>query len=97
MLWPFFGGGPIGKNPTELGNGDSGIVKRIACHPEHEVLAAGFDSGMLIIVDVIKEQILPICGPGHGAITALNWNTTGSHLAFGTETGLAAVVNFSAG
>jgi WD40 repeat protein len=97
VLWPFFGGGPMGKAPTEIGNGDGGFVKRLACHPEHEVVAAGFDTGLLIIVDVQKEQVLPVCGPGRGAITALSWNASGSHLAFGTEDGFAAVVDFSAG
>lgn len=94
VLWPFFGGGPMGKPPTELGAGD-GIVKKIACHPEHEITAAGFDSGMLIIIDVAREKILPVCGPGRGAITALAWNAFGSHLAFGTETGFAATVDFT--
>jgi WD40 repeat protein len=94
VLWPFFGGGPMGKAPMELGTGD-GIVKRVATHPEHEVVAAGFDTGMVIIADVQKEQILPVCGPGRGAITALDWDATGARLAIGTETGFAAVVNFA--
>lgn len=95
VLWPFFGGGPMGKPPTELGSGDGGIIKRIACHPEHEVVAAGFSTGLLIIADIAKQQILPVCGPGRGGITALGWNSSGSHLAFGTENGFAAVVDFS--
>jgi WD40 repeat protein len=96
VFWPFFGGGPMGKAPTELGAGD-GIVKRIACHPDHEIVAAGFDTGLLMIIDIPKEKVLPVCGPGRGAISALNWNSSGSHLAFGTEGGFAAVVDFSAG
>jgi WD40 repeat protein len=95
VLWPFFGGGPMGKAPTELGPGD-GIVKRLACHPEFEVVAAGFDTGLTIVVDIGKEKILPVCGPGRGAVTALSWNPSGSHLAVGTESGFAAVVDFSA-
>ncbi len=94
VLWPFFGGGPMGKAPVELG-GAAGIIKRVACHPEHEIVAAGFDTGLLLIVDTIKEKILPVCGPGRGPITALAWNHTGSHLAFGTAPGFAAVVNFA--
>jgi WD40 repeat protein len=96
VLWPFFGGGPMGKPPRELGGSD-GIVKRIACHPELELVAAGFDTGLLLIIDLIKEKILPVCGPGRGAITALAWNATGALLGFGTETGFAATVDFSPG
>jgi len=94
VFWPFFGGGPMGKPPTELGTGD-GIVKRIACHPELEILAAGFDTGMVLIIDIAKEKILPVCGPGRGAISALAWSGTGAYLALGTETGFAAIVDFT--
>jgi WD40 repeat protein len=95
VLWPFFGGGPMGKPPMEMAAGDGAIVKRIACHPEHEVCAAGFDNGAVVLADLVKEQILPVCGPGRGAVSALAWNASGSHLAIGTETGFAAVVDFS--
>ena len=94
VLWPFFGGGPMGKAHTELGMGD-GIVRRIACHPDHEVVAAGFDTGLTLLIHINQGQILPLCGPGRGAITALAWSSTGSHLALGTETGFAALVDFT--
>ena len=97
VLWPFFGGGPMGKAPMELAGPDGAFVRQVACHPEHEVVAAGFDSGLAVIADVAKERVLPICGPGRGAITALAWNATGSHLAIGTATGFAAIVDFSKG
>ncbi|HTJ89341.1 MAG TPA: WD40 repeat domain-containing protein [Acidocella sp.] len=95
VLWPFFGGGPMGKAPMELGAGD-GIVKRLVTHPEHEVVAAGFDTGLVIIADVQREQILPVCGPGRGAVTALDWDAVGARLLIGTESGFAAIVNFAA-
>jgi WD40 repeat protein len=95
VLWPFFGGGPMGKPPMELAGPDGAFVKRIACHPEHEVVAAGFDSGLAVIADVAKEKILPVCAPGRGAVTALAWNASGSHLALGTDQGFCAVIDFS--
>jgi WD40 repeat protein len=94
VLWPFFGGGPMGKPPTELGMGD-GIVKRIACHPQHEVVAAGFDTGLVLVADVARERVLPVCGPGRGTVSALAWSADGAQLAFGTEDGFAAIVDFS--
>lgn len=94
VLWPFFGGGPMGKAPKELGMGD-GIVKRVACHPEHEVVAAGFDTGMVLLIDINRETVLPVCGPDRGSVSALAWNASGSHLAIGTETGFAALINFA--
>jgi WD40 repeat protein len=95
VLWPFFGGGPMGKAPMELAASEGAFVKRVACHPEHEVVAAGFDNGMVVVADTVKEKILAVCGPGRGAVTALCWNASGSHLALGTATGFAAIVDFS--
>lgn len=95
VLWPFFGGGPMGKPPLELGTTEGVIVRRVACHPEYDVVAAGFDSGLVTVIDIAREQVLPVCGPGHGTITALTWNTTGTQLALGTDTGFAATVSFA--
>ncbi len=94
VLWPFFGGGPMGKPPKELGAAD-GIIKRIACHPDYDVVAVGFDSGLVTIIDIQKEKILPVCGPGRGAISALAWGVGGAELALGTESGFAALVDLS--
>ena len=94
VIWPFFGGGPMGKAPLELAGGKA-IVKRIACHPRHEVVAAGYADGMVVVADIARERVLPVTGPGRGAISALCWSPDGAWLGFGTETGFAALVDFS--
>ena len=58
ILWPFFGGGPMGKAPLELAGGNA-VVKRVACHPQHEVVAAGFADGMVVVADIARERVLP--------------------------------------
>jgi WD40 repeat protein len=95
VLWPFFGGGPISKAPMELAASGGNIIKRVACHPEHEICAAGFEDGLVIVADVAREKILAVAGAGRGAVSALAWNASGSHLAFGTASGFAAIVDFS--
>ena len=47
VLWPFFGGGPMGKAPTELAGGDGILCSAVASHPQHEVVAAGFADGLV--------------------------------------------------
>jgi WD40 repeat protein len=64
VLWPFFGGGPMGKRPMELAGGDGIVCTMVAA-------------------------------PGRGPISALSWSENGANLAFGTETGFAAIVDFS--
>ncbi len=95
ILWPFFGGGPMGKAPLELAGGDTAMVKRIACHPAHEVVAAGYNDGLVVVIDIERERILPVAVPGRGSVSVLAWSEDGATLGFGTETGFAALVDFS--
>ncbi len=95
VLWPFFGGGPMGKAPMELAGGDQVLCTRVAAHPQMDVVAAGFADGLVVLADIGSERILPVAPPGHGPVSALAWSEDGGWLAFGTETGFAALVDLS--
>ena len=95
VLWPFFGGGPMGKSPTELAGGDDVLCSALASHPVQDAVAAGFSDGLVVMADINSARILPIAGTGRGMVTAMAWSPTGTHLAFGTETGFCAVVDFT--
>jgi hypothetical protein len=95
VLWPFFGGGPMGKAPVELAGGDGIICTQVACHPRMEMVAGGFADGLVVVADINSSRVLPVVPPGNGSITALAWNPDGSLLAAGTETGYAAIADFS--
>ncbi len=95
VLWPFTGGGPMGKSPSELGGADGVLCSFVACHPQNEVVAAGFSDGLVLLGDIPAMRLLPVAAPGRGPVSALAWSADGSRLAFGTETGFVAVVDFS--
>ncbi|MEJ0018863.1 MAG: WD40 repeat domain-containing protein [Acetobacteraceae bacterium] len=95
VLWPFFGGGPMGKAPIELAGGDGVVCTRVAAHPQQEMVAGGFADGLVVLADVNSSRILPVAPPGRGGVSALAWSPDGSRLAFGTETGFAALVDLS--
>jgi WD40 repeat protein len=95
VLWPFFGGGPMGKAPTELAGGDGVLCTRVACHPQQEVVAAGFGDGLVLMAEIASGKVVPVAAPGRGAVSALAWNAAGTHLAFGTETGFAGLVDLT--
>lgn len=95
VIWPFFGGGPMGKAPTELAGGDGVLCSAVACHPQHEVVAAGFADGLVLLAEIASGKVVPVAAPGQGGISALGWNATGTHLAFGTEQGFAGLVDLS--
>nr|WP_294547082.1 WD40 repeat domain-containing protein [uncultured Rhodopila sp.] len=95
VLWPFFGGGPMGKSPIELAGGDSILCTRVACNPKDEVVAGGFAGGLVVVADIDSARILPVVPPEHGPISALAWSADGTQLAVGSETGFAAVIDFA--
>jgi hypothetical protein len=95
VLWPFFGGGPMGKAPLELAGGDGIICNRVAANPVSEIVAGGFADGLVVVADIGSSRILPVVPPQHGPVSALAWNADGTKLAVGTETGFAAVIDFA--
>ena len=95
VLWPFFGGGPMGKAPMELAGGDGIICTQVACNPRDEIVAGGFTDGLVVVADITSSRILPVVPPDHGAISTLAWSQDGTQLAVGTETGFAAVIDFT--
>jgi WD40 repeat protein len=95
VLWPFFGGGPMGKAPLELAGGDGILCTQVACNPTSDIVAGGFTDGLVIVADINSSRILPIIPPGHGPISTLAWSSDGTQLAAGTETGFAAIIDFT--
>jgi WD40 repeat protein len=96
VIWPFFGGGPMGKSPTELAGGDGVLCTRVACNPKDDVAAGGFADGLVVAADINSARILPLVPPEHGPVSALAWSDDGTLLAIGSETGFAAVIDFAA-
>ena len=95
VLWPFFGGGPMGKAPIELAGGDGVICTQVLCHPKEDLVAGGFTDGLVVVADIGSSRILPIAPPDHGPVTTLAWSPDGTRLAIGTETGFAGVMDFA--
>ena len=95
VMWPFFGGGPMGKAPLELAGGDSIICTQVACNPKEELVAGGFADGLVVVADINSSRILPIVPPDHGPVSTLAWSPDGTQLAVGTETGFAALIDFA--
>lgn len=97
IVWPFSSKeGPMGKAPLELGTRATNLVTAVACHPEEEAVAIGFDDGMILFVRFADSKEILLRRPGKGPITAMRWDKAGYRIAFGTETGDCGLIDISA-
>ena len=93
ILWPFhYKDGPIGRQPLQLGVREA-VASRVACHPKEELVAVGYQDGMIVAVRFADGEEALLRGAGGGAVSALAWDKAGRKLAFGTEEGAAGVVS----
>lgn len=95
ILWPFSGkDGPMGKQPLMLAPSGSRVAT-VACHPGQDIVAAGFDNGLILLVRIEDGAEILARKPAGQAVSALAWNSAGSLLAFGTEDGSAGILNLA--
>jgi WD40 repeat protein len=95
ILWPFSSkDGPMGKQPLMLAPSDHRIIT-VACHPSQDVVAIGFDHGLVQLVRITDGAEILARNPAGAAISALAWNAAGSLLAIGTEDGRGGVLNLA--
>jgi len=95
ILWPFhFKDGPMGRPPLQLGAREV-LVTRVACHPKEELVAVGYQDGMILAVRFGDAEEALLRRPGESPVSALTWDRAGGRLAFGCEDGAAGVVSLA--
>lgn len=86
----------MGKAPLELGTRGNFMVTAVACHPTDDIVAIGFDDGMILAARLADGKEVLLRRPGKGAITAMAWDRSDRRLAFGSEAGDCGVVDIAA-
>ena len=86
-----------GEQPSECGIPSSRTpVCRVACHPNHPLVAAGYHNGAVLLCqpgsdDALFARASSMAEPGKpragSSITALAWSADGARLAMATEAG----------
>jgi WD40 repeat protein len=95
IIWPFGGkDGPMGKQPLMLAHAED-KVSAVACHPSNDVIAAGYNDGLILLVRMADGAEILARDPGGSPVSALAWNAAGTLLAFGTEEGDAGIVDLA--
>jgi WD40 repeat protein len=96
ILWPFQSkDGPMGKAPIELGTRGNMMVSAVACHPAEDILAIGYQDGMVLAARFADSKEVLLRRGGKGAVSSLMWDVAGQRLAFGTESGECGVIDIS--
>jgi WD40 repeat protein len=96
IVWPFSGkDGPMGKAPKELGSMGQTMVTQVACHPQEDVVAIGYQNGMVLAVRIEDGKDVVLRRGGNGAISTLGWDGNGRRLAFGSESGEAGIIDIA--
>jgi WD40 repeat protein len=91
ILWPFQGkDGPMGKQPRMLAPYEHKVAV-VACHPRQEVVAVGYEDGMVLLVRIEDGAEILARKPRGAPVTALAWDLT--RVAFGTDDGAAGVID----
>ena len=86
----------MGKAPLELGTRGNAMVTCVACHPTEEIVAIGYNDGMVLAARFADAKEVLLRRPGKGAITAMTWDRSDRRLAFGSEAGDCGVIDISA-
>jgi WD40 repeat protein len=95
IIWPFGGKeGPAGKQPLMLAPAEN-TVCAVACHPSTDVIAAGYDHGLILLVRMADGAKILARDPGRSPVSTLAWNAAGTLLAFGTEEGAAGIIDLA--
>lgn len=89
-VWSFTAEGR--GEPLVAGRTGLVVVDRVAAAPNRPLIAAGYASGFLCLCPIGGREEMFLRAEG-GAVTALAWNATGSHLAFGDANGEAALIS----
>lgn len=95
LCWPMQRNGRHAAWPRALGVMADAPVTRIACHPRHPLVAAGYDDGCVLLADVRGGREIVARHADGDAIEALSWSSNGDFLAVGSDGGLAAILDFT--
>lgn len=81
---------------TPLTTGKPGFVvlNVIAAHPERNIVATGYASGLVTLASVGAPQDMMLHQERDTEVSSLCWSKTGEHLAIGFASGAAAMVTF---
>ena len=98
IAWPINQLKSNGIHPASRDTGKPSLaaVEAVHTHPSRPLIAAGYENGMVIIVQTGEQDELILKNEGLGAIAAIRWSNAAGYIAIGSDQGLAALVELPA-
>ncbi len=94
VLWPFVGSnGPMGREATEIGFDEGGLVALVASQPRHGLLAAGLNDGRVWLADPAGQGLDFLKADRGAPVAALAMSLDATRVAWADEDGNAGVAN----
>jgi WD40 repeat protein len=87
-------GPDAGRRSIETGRASLVAVQAVDIRNSGSLVAVGYETGMVLVTEIGRRDELLVKGSGDGAIRDVRWSQDGRHLAFGTDTGAVALVEF---
>lgn len=96
IVWPVEQFETDATEPRSLPTGRSGLatVEAVAVHPQRALIAAAYESGMVVVAPIGERDELVVRTPGGDPVTAMTWSRDGQSLVLGTEAGEASIITF---
>ncbi len=94
VCWPFFHkDGPMGKGPIEFTGPDQALVTAVACHPKQDILAAGFENGLVLLFRMDDAADILVTNANGSAVSGMAFSTDGKQLGYIRENGSTGLLN----
>ncbi|MDX9689685.1 MAG: hypothetical protein EOM37_06095 [Proteobacteria bacterium] len=74
ICWSFSQGRPWDNKPLALGGVDARFVVRVAPHPRDDMVAVGYDDGMIIFAPLDGRMEVLVLPPAGSPVVGLAWN-----------------------
>lgn len=78
-----------------LQTGKTGFVPigAVSSHPDRNLVVAGYDNGLISIMQIAGPDEMVLNSEDHGAVIELVWSRDARHIACGTDKGLATLIS----
>lgn len=80
ICWPFFAGGPWGKQPLFVGPDTGGMATLLKNHPLDPLLAVAYDNGAVALVPLFQEGSLKLLDARPATVSSMCWTSSGDKL-----------------